>query len=39
MLRRRHKHLRCQGGVGQYAPSVQEQARTYLDKADAAGKD
>jgi hypothetical protein len=38
-LRWRHKHLQCQGEVGQYVPSVQEQARTYLDQADAAGKD
>jgi len=38
-LRWRHKHLKCQGEVGQYVPSVQEQAGTYWDKADAAGKD
>ncbi len=38
-LRWRHKHLQCQGEVGQYVPGVQGKARTYLDKADAAGKD
>jgi hypothetical protein len=35
----RHKHLQCQGEVGQHVRSVWEQVGAYSDKADAAGKD